>query len=257
MTESKLLRALGYLIIFLMLGASASYFVTIILVETGFATPAAMLSAATAGLKHVGRPYLALGMHLGIDKTLLIFLANLAATWLIVVSFFWVTMLNPDERGKRHIGLRRMLQRDGSAKLLQTVGLFREIWSPQLRLTAFLLLSVPLAGTMMLGFLTGTMIGAARYIFGSHLLAFAYIVPHGCFELTAMLLACSIPLGTWLTIRNNLLRGRLTVVFVDIDRFRRSSELQIALKSIISLLWIASVIETQFTQRVVDLARAI
>lgn len=241
------LRLAGYLA----LTATCSYLVTVWLLELQVITPRGAVGTITAGLREVGKPLLAGGLSLGIDKAVMIFLMNLTAASLLVLTFYWVTLLDPSSRPRRFPALSRRLQRDRSAQLLLYCPPYNLIADPRLRLTAFLLQAAPLAATLLLGLMVGSLTGSSHYLFGSWPLALAHILPHGLFEIASLLLAASIPYAAYLSLHRDLLRGRLTHVFQHLEQFANDSRLQLCLQGIISLLWVAGVIEADFTADVI------
>jgi uncharacterized membrane protein SpoIIM required for sporulation len=251
MHRPHVIRAWKWLLAHLVIAASVSYLATLMIGLLGLAELATLYQTTTAGVRHVGGPLLSQGMSFGIDPGVVIFLCNLSVAMLIVGIVYWVRMLNPHNQDKSLLGLRRRLQKDRSAEYLRKVPPFAQIHSPQLRLTAFLLLGAPYIATITLGLLAGALLGTAHLLSSSPLVAMAYLLPHGIPEVAALLLACSIPVGIWMHIRPVVDTQSSEVVFRRIDRVVASQYFQQSLKMIVTLLMIAGLIEAHLTLRVV------
>lgn len=253
MHKFHVIRAWKWLLVRLLIAASAGYLSTLLLVGLKLASPAAVLRTTTSGLRHVGRPILTQGVAIGIDRGVMIFFCNLAVAMLIVALVYWVQLLNPYNQEPSFLRFRRHLQRDRSAEHLRKIPLFAEIQSSQLRLTSFLLLVAPLIATVVLGFMAGILLGSVHLLSSSPLVALAYILPHGVPEVTALLLACSLPVGIWTVIRPVVDNEQPAVAFRRIERAVASQQFQRSLKIIVTLLMIAGVTEAHLTLRVVAL----
>ena len=144
------------------------------------------------------------------------------------------------------------LQKDRSAEYLLKIRAFSLIRSPQLRLSLFLLLVVPYIATIALGLMAGAWIGIGHVFSSSLPVALAYVLPHGIPEIAAILLACSLPVGIWMTIRPVVFGNESTSEsFQSIDHVLASQKFQQNLKMIINLLLIAGLTEAYLTRQVV------
>ncbi len=99
--------------------------------------------------------------------------------------------------------------------------------------------------------MAGVLLGTVHLLSSSPLIALAYILPHGIPEIAALLLACSIPVATWMTIRPVVENELPVVAFQRIDQMVASQQFQNHLKMIVNLLLIAGIIEAHLTLRVV------
>ncbi|MDH3997214.1 MAG: stage II sporulation protein M [Desulfuromonadales bacterium] len=253
MHTTHFVRAWKWLLAYLFIATSVGYFSTLILSGWGVAKPETILRATTAGIRHVGLPILTQGVSFGIDRGIMIFLCNVTVALLIIAVVYWTRLLNPYNHKKPFLKLRQHLQKDRSAERLRKLPAFAKISSSQLRLTSFLLLVSPFVATIMLGLMAGTLLGTVHKISASPMLAMAYILPHGIPEITALLLACSIPLATWLAIRPVIDNECPASAFRRIDRVVASKPFQQRIKMVVTLLLIAGIIEAHLTIKVVTL----
>lgn len=242
-----------WLLSHLVIAAAISYLGVLLFSLLGPGIPKLFFNALTLGIRHVGTPLVQAGMSFGIDQGVMIFCCNLAAALLIVALVYWVRLLNPDCAGRPWAALRRSLQRDRSANLLQKISPFAEIDTPQLRLTSFLLLGAPVIATVTLGCMAGALLATAHLLSASPLVALAYILPHGLPELAALLLACSIPVSIWMQIRRVNGQDCAATVFGHIEQALASPQFQQELKMIVNLLLIAGLTEAHLTGRIVAL----
>jgi uncharacterized membrane protein SpoIIM required for sporulation len=254
MQTSHVFRAWRWLLSHLFVAASIGYVLTMLAAGLSNAEPVTLLKATTFGLPHVGTMITSKGMALGVEAWITLFLCNLTVALSIVALVYWTQLLNPHAQGRSFLRLRKHLQKDRSADYLLKIPAFARIESPQLRLSSFLLLVVPYMATIALGLLTGAWIGIGHVFSSSLPVALAYVLPHGIPEIAAILLACSLPVGTWMTIRPTVLGNESTSEsFQNIDNVLASKRFQQNLKMIINLLLIAGLTEAYLTRQVVTI----
>jgi hypothetical protein len=253
MHRSHVVRAWKWLLAHLVIAASISYLATLLLAVLGLSTPKALLAASTIGIRHVGLPIVNQGMTLGIDEGIMFFFCNLSVALSIVAAVYCSQLLNPHSRNRRFLWLRSHLQKDCSVTSMRKIPPFADIQSSQLCLASFILLVTPYVAIITIGILAGALLGTAQLLSSSPFVALAYIMPHGIPEIAALLLACSIPVGTWMTIRPVVNNEHSKKAFRRIDRAVESQEFQRYLKMIINLLLIAGLTEAHLTLKVVAL----
>ncbi len=252
MLRIPIVHAWKWLFAHLAITASLTYFTTVAATLSGLIRPESLLMATTYGIRHLGGPILQHGIALGIDKSIVTFFCNMTVALLIMSVICWVRMLNPYNTDGRFSLLRRRLQRDRTAKHLKIVPYFAQIKSSQLRLSVFCLLCVPFIVIVILGLIIGILLGTVHMISSSSLVALAYIMPHGIFEISALLLASSIPVAIWMTIKPTVDNENSRLAFRRIGRMATSYQLQQKIKMIINLLLIAGLVEAHFTMRIVQ-----
>lgn len=251
MHSVQVFRAWRWLLAHLALAASIGYVATMLVAALGQFGPATLLKATTFGLPHVGTFVTSQGVGVGVDKWFMLFCCNLTVALAIIVLVYWAQQLNPHNLDPSLLWLRKYLQKDRSAQKLLKIPFFARIQSPQLRLTSFLLLGAPYIATIALGLLVGAWIGIGHVYSSSLLVALAYILPHGIPEISAILLACSIPVGMWRTIRPVAYSESSATAFRRIDRTLASKQFQQNLKMIVNLLLIAGLTEAYLTREIV------
>lgn len=253
MHRAYVFRAWKWLLAHLVIAASIGYILMILLAGFGLVKPSTIVQSTMFGLSHAGSVIVAQGASIGLDQGVMIFFCNLTVALLIVANVYWSRLLNPRNQHRLAVRLHRALGQDPSAEYLRKIKPFARIQSPQLLLTSFLLLGAPYIATVTLGLMAGALLGVALIQTSSPLVALAYIVPHGIPEISALLLACSIPIGIWMAIRPVVGNVCPAVAFRRIERVVASQQFQQDLKLIINLLMIAGLVEAHFTLKVVAL----
>lgn len=251
MKDSHVFRAWKWLLAHLVIAASIGYLSTLLLGVLGVMETATLRKVATLGLPHVGALINQQGVTYGVNEGVMIFFCNLMVALLIVAIVYWVRLLNPHNHNQKFACLREHLQKDRSAEHLRKIPPFSNIESSQLRLVSFMLLGAPYIATITLGALAGHLIGFVHVVSSSPLIALAYVMPHGIPEIAGMLLACSVPVGTWMSIRPAVENESTSAVFRRIDRVLVTRPFQQNMKMIVNLLMIAGLIEAFFTLKVV------
>ena len=253
MHRSHVIRAWKWLLAYFVIAASISYLVTLLLAVLGLSSPRALLNASTIGIRHVALPIIGQGKTFGIDEGIMLFLCNLSVALSIVAVVYYAQIVNPNNQSRKFLRLLRHVRKDCSVESLRKIPPLAHIQSSQLCLASFILLVTPFVATITIGLLAGALLGAAQLLSSSPFIALAYIMPHGIPEIAALLLACSIPVGTWMTIQPVVNNENSEIAFRRIDRMVASQQFQQHLKMIINLLLIAGLTEAHFTLKVVAL----
>lgn len=253
MQETHVYQAYKWLLVRMVIAALLGYIATVLVASLAQLGPPTLLKMMRFGLPHFGMMITSQGEALGINAWLTYFLCNLFVALLIVVVVYWAQLLNPDDKNRSLRWLRRHLQKDLSSKLLLRIKYFSRIQSSQLRLASFVLLVIPYIATIALGLMAGALIGVGLVFSTSPLVALAYILPHGIPEFAAILLACSIPVGTWMSMGPVTGNVSASNAFQVIDRVLASQQFQQHLKMIVNLLVIAGLTEAHLTRVVVSI----
>ena len=253
MAKSFFNTAWKWLFIQLVVTTFLTYFILMVLVELQWLTPLHLIKSATLNIRLFTGELLETGQSLGADLGLMIFFCNLSGAIMIVLAFYSVVLFRPIHSESQFKWLRRLLVRESSRDLLQAIPFFSKIKPQELRAKSFILLAAPVLSTLFLGLLAGSLLAAVHSFSGSSILAMAYILPHGFAELMAYLLACSVPLGTWLAVYPALEKNDSTLVFQRIDQIASSEALQGHLKIMINMFLIAGLVEAHFTHKVIAL----
>jgi hypothetical protein len=231
----------------LLLATLLSYLSVVWLIEIGLLQPTRALETATAGIRHVGYPLLAYGAQLGVEEALLIFLSNLLVAVLLVSALSLAAHGVPRRISSRFPRLVRKAWHSSHMDVLRLVPGCCDISDPQLRLTYFCLFVIPMVSMVFFGVMIGCMLASGQYVFGSLATVLALVVPHGILEVPMIVLAAAIPFSAYLLVQKGVASSLPNGVLHEINRFRSCYPLQICLIVVISLLWVAGVVEVIYT----------
>ncbi len=227
----------------LFLSAVATYALIVCLSYIGLVSPYEVLGITTAGLRYVGGPLVAYGAILGLPLAYGIFICNTFVALLIVSTLFLVMFYNPHRWPGYPRIIRRSFERDASAKRLRFLPGCRRIEHPRLIIVGFCLYFAPMLAMTFFGIMIGSMVAAGQFVFGSLQTVLGMIVPHGMFEVPAIVLAAAIPLSAHSLVAEDLTQGRVSRVFQNLQRFTASQHIQLCLTILVSALYVAGVIE--------------
>jgi uncharacterized membrane protein SpoIIM required for sporulation len=143
--------------------------------------------------------------------------------------------------------LRRSFLRDPTINLFYPMKAFRAVRQRQLRPIFVWLRVVPTAPLLVLGLMAGGIMSSAHAVIGSLEYVAALLIPHGIFEVPAIVLGASLPSAAYFLIRKDLEAGATEKIFGKIARFTRSRAIKASILLILLLLAIASVIEAHLT----------
>jgi len=236
-------RLLGIFLIALCYG----YFGGLVLIFLFGVNPVRLFNLLTIGLRHVGSPVFAGSLQWHIDPAVVIFAFNTLVTFAIVSLLLSATLLNPDRMSEFPSPLRKSFLRDPTINLFYPMKAFRAIRQRQLRPIFVWLRVMPIAPLLAVGLIAGGMMASAHAVIGSLDYIAALMIPHGIFEVPAILLGAALPSSAYLLVRKDLEAGATEEVFGKIDGFIRSPAVKASILAILILLAVASVIEAHFT----------
>lgn len=231
-----------------MIGTAGGY---ALLALTGL-DPHALFQASTIGVRHVTVPAIEGASGRGIDPATVIFFAN--STVMVVLSsfVFSVRLYDPRRIDRFSAWLRRQARQDRTMNLLKPLSSFRAIGDPSLRPLYTSLVVAPITGVSALGLLIGLLFISFTELSGAgpgrFLVTLGYLLPHGLFEVGALLLAASVPISAYLEVREDVERGDVAAAF---SRVRESGAIRAVwptlLGALIALLT-AALIEANLTE---------
>ncbi len=188
---------------------------------------------ATAGVQHVSIRAIHAASSAGVHASWTVFWIN-ATVALMLLSWPLAILIHLDPQ--RTTVIRRFF-RSGAVESLVKAHLR----------------SFPTLGVIVFGLIIGAVIGTSQFHpnrFESMMIAVGFIAPHGVFEIAAILLAGSLPLSAYFSVREDLKGGSEAYVF---DRLRALCNSKAALRTIAAILILlaaAAAIEMNWTARV-------
>jgi uncharacterized membrane protein SpoIIM required for sporulation len=244
---SNILKAWQRLLAIFLVALCYGYFGGLVLIFLFGVDPFQLFGLSTVGLQHVGAPVMAKSIEFHIDPAIVIFAFNTLVTFAIASLLVSATLLNPDRMGELPANLRKSFLRDPTINLFYPMQAFRAIRQRQLRPVFVWLRVIPAAPLLALGLMAGGMMASAHAVIGSLEYVAALLIPHGIFEVSAILLGAALPSSAYLLIKKDLEAGATEKAFGKIARFSRSRAIKASMLAIVLLLAVASVIEAHLT----------
>lgn len=249
---SYIIKAWKYLLSAFLIALCYGYFGGLILIYQFGMDPSRLFKLSTIGLQYIGAPVFDRGVAIGIDPAIIIFAFNTIATLAIASFLFSSPLLNPDRAGEFPVSLRRSFLRDRTINIFYPFKAFRAVSQKQLR-PAFVWLSIiPPAPLVLLGLMAGGMMSSGHAVLGSLGVVAASLIPHGIFEIPAVVLGAAIPFSAYYLVQADLEAGATEKVFRKISRFARSRAIKVSILSILLLLAVASIIEAHLTGTIAE-----
>jgi hypothetical protein len=161
--------------------------------------PESLYQASTKRLSYA-LPVLDLGVRMGIDLGVLIFLWNSMAALLTVSFLYTASWFDPYQARKPNGLIRRIFSSKTRMKLLCYLPGCAKIKQEPVR-RAYVWLMVPLLGMILLGIESGFAVSTGAHLFGSIVPAFVSLVPHGLIEIPTLALAGAVPFSAHLLLK--------------------------------------------------------
>lgn len=247
---SHIIKAWKYLLSAFLIALCYGYFGGLILIYQFGIDPFRLFKLSTIGLQLVGSPAFARGVEVGIDPAIIIFAVNTVVTLGFASFLFSSALLNPNRIGDFPAALRKSLLGDPTINIFYPLKAFRAIPQKPLRTTFVWLSVIPALPLILLGLMAGGMMSSGHAVIGSLGVVAASLLPHGVFEVPAVVLGAAVPFAAYRLVRSDLETGATEKVFSKILRFTHSRAIKLSILTILLLLAVASVIETHLTATV-------
>jgi hypothetical protein len=247
---SHIVKAWKYLLSVFLIALCYGYFGGLILIYQFDVDPFRIFNLSTIGLRHLGTPTITMGVELHIDPSVIIFAFNTVATLGIASLLFSSTLLNPRRMDEFPAGLRKSFIFDPTINIFSPLRGFRAIPQKHLRPTFVWLFAFPAIPLILVGLMAGGMMSSAHAVFGSLPYVAASLVPHGIFEIPALVLGAALPFAAYQMVRADLESGETEKVFGKITQIIHSRAIKVSILTILLLLAVASAIEGHVTAAV-------
>jgi hypothetical protein len=227
------------------------YLVGLIIITILPIKPEGLFHASTIGVRNVAVPLTEQAAASGLDPTIGVFAVN-GFVALVLSSFLFISPLfNPVFWESRHPIVRKLLFDDPTIRLLSALKGYRTIPDPRLRPVFAGLLVAPMTGVVALGLMIGVLLVAVPSFVGAKTaLVIAYLLPHGLFEIPALILAASVPVSAYLEVRSSLERGDVGATFDRLKELRAARRIRLAIGTSLGLLLLAALVEVHLTERI-------
>jgi hypothetical protein len=233
----------AYLICFFTSVVAGFFLVTVLHLQ-----PESLYQASTKRLSYA-LPVIHLGVRMGVDLGLLIFLWNTMAAMLTVSFIYSVSWFDPDYAGRAHGLIWRIGSGKTRMKLLCYLPGCSCIREESLR-RAYVWLMIPLLGMILLGIESGIAVSTGVHLLGSFFPAFISLVPHGLIEIPTLALAGAIPFSAHLLVKRLSQKKEDPGVFLQVIHHRQSLPIKTVVCFIVAGLFAAGLVEAHVTTRI-------
>lgn len=212
--------------------------------------PEAIFEISTKRISYVF-PILETGAELGMDRGLLLFVWNTIGS-LITISFLYTAPLfNPDNISLFPQTIRKAFCGTKKMKILCYLPGCHSIDEEPLR-RLYVWLMIPWLGMVLLGLESGMTVSTSSYLFGSYLVGFASMIPHGIIEIPTISFAGAVTFSAHILVKEKVKRSITVRIFENLDRFISEVPLRKIIIIVISFLMIAGLVEGHITEIIID-----
>ena len=216
-------------------------------------TPETIFEVSTKRISFVF-PVLESGASYGIDKGILLFTWNTLGALATISFLYTAPLFNPHNIALFPQTIRRVFSGRKKMKLLCFLPGCLQIEEESLR-RVYVWLMVPWLGMILLGIESGLTASTSSALFGSYLIGFASLVPHGIIEIPAISFAGAIPFSAHLLIKKNTKTNQIDAIFKDITDYTKTVPLMKYIVIVISCLFIAGLFEAHVTPELLGMLR--
>lgn len=234
-------------VIFLLIG----YALSLILIMYTGVEPTTVFKTVAIGPK-VTYPLIEKSFSNSMDPAIILFLNNSCVALCLMSILFVVPLFNPNTRSNSPSFFKKQLIKGVDLKFLYPLRSFRTVCDKRLRPVYFCLFILPVLAMMSFGLIVGSLMATGHIVLDSLAVVMACIIPHGIFEISALVLGTSIPLSAYFIIKNNLENGDTESVFCKINSIIFSKRSWLCMGFVFLLLAMAAFVEGHLTEHVVS-----
>lgn len=240
---------LAYFVSFGLSFALGVFFIQVVKIS-----PEAIFHFSTKRVSYVF-PILESGVAMGIDRGIIIFIWNAIGS-LVTISFLYTAPLfNPDNIEQFPSVLRKALCGRKKMKLLCFLPGCQRIEIESLR-RLYVWLMIPWLGMILLGIESGMTVSTSSYLFGSYLVGFASLIPHGIIEIPAISYAGAVTFTAHLLVKVKIKRSISARIFENLNTYITEVPLLKVICIVLFFLIVAGLIEAHVTYRLIDVLTA-
>lgn len=236
---------LAYLVSF-----GLSFLVGVFFIHIIKISPEAIFQLSTKRISYVF-PILEKGVSLGIDRGVIIFIWNAVGSLVTIALLYSAPLFDPDRVNLFPRVLRKAFCGRNQMKVLCFLPGCRRIELESLR-RLYVWLMIPWLGMILLGFESGLTVSTSAYLFGSYLIGFASLIPHGIVEIPAISYAGAVTFTAHILVKEKISRGVSLRVFENVNSYISEVPLFKVISAVLFFLIIAGLIEAHVTFKVID-----
>lgn len=228
----------------------ASLLTGIVLVNMIDIAPETIFEMSTKRLAYA-LPVMDMGANAGIDGGIMLFIWNTIGALAAISFTYTAALFNPLDKGKTPQAVRRFFCSPPRMKLLCFLpGCIKINEEPLRRLYVWLM--VPYIGMILLGIEVGLTASTAKQIFGSYLIGFIALLPHGIIEIPAIALAGAVTYSAHLLIKPRAHNSQISEIFLSVKKHGHEIPLKKVVLAVVICLFIAGIIEAHITPSLLD-----
>jgi len=238
-------KLIGAYLFFFGLSAIAGF----LLVTAFHLQPESLYQVSTKRLSYAF-PVFQLGVSMGLDLGVLIFLWNTVAALLTVSFLYSVSWFDPYQAREPNRLIRRIFSSKTRMKLLCYLPGCAKIEQESVR-RAYVWLMVPLLGMILLGIESGIAVSTGMHLLGSFLPALVSLAPHGLIEIPVLALAGAVPFSAHLLLKRNSPATAAMAVFQQVSRYRNALPIKGIVCLVVAGLFVAGWVEAHVTTQMI------
>jgi hypothetical protein len=250
MKPTLLYTAWKKLILTFVLAYVFSLLAGIVLVNMIDIAPETIFRMSTKRLSYA-LPVMDMGTNAGIDGGIILFIWNTIGALTAISFTYTAALFNPLDKGKSPKAVRNFFCSPPRMKLLCFLPGCMKINEESLR-RLYVWLMVPYIGMILLGIEVGFTASTAKPIFGSYLIGFIALLPHGVIEIPAIALAGAVTYSAHLLIKHRAHKNQIHDIFNSVKKHGHEIPLKKVILAVVICLFIAGFIEAHLTQSLLN-----
>ncbi len=252
-TESRFYQAWARLLFAYLVSFALSFAAGIFLILILRVTPETIFEVSTRRISFVF-PVLESGASYGVDVGVLLFTWNTLGALATISFLYSAPLFNPHTIALFPQTIRRIFSGRKRMKLLCFLPGCLQIEEESLR-RVYVWLMVPWLGMILLGIESGLTASTSSALFGSYLIGFASLLPHGIIEIPTISFAGAIPFAAHLLVKKRTRANQTDAIFKDIADYTKTVPLVQYIVIVISGLFIAGLVEGHITPEILRVLR--
>ncbi len=252
-TESRFYQAWARLFFAYLVSFALSFAAGIFLILILRVTPETIFEVSTRRISFVF-PVLESGASYGVDVGVLLFTWNTLGALATISFLYSAPLFNPHTIALFPQTIRRIFSGRKRMKLLCFLPGCLQIEEESLR-RVYVWLMVPWLGMILLGIESGLTASTSSALFGSYLIGFASLLPHGIIEIPTISFAGAIPFAAHLLVKKRTRANQTDAIFKDIADYTKTVPLVKYIVIVISGLFIAGLVEGHITPEILRVLR--
>lgn len=197
-------------------------------------------------------PILETGVALGMDRGIILFIWNTIGSLLTISFLYTAPLFNPDNIHKFPQTIRKAFCGRKTMKLLCFLPGCQRVEGESLR-RLYVWLMIPWLGLILLGLESGMTVSTSSYLFGSYLIGFASLIPHGVIEIPTIAFAGAVTFTAHILVKEKTRRSISTRIFDNLSSYIAEVPLRKVILIVICLLLLAGLVEGHVTFKIIDL----